>query len=111
MAENTPFVITLPRHFTVLTVAKDRTVLLQCDHGFYPFTAVPQRLHAPITSAISCLIFGIPVEPVPLSSPAVVQHRMKAEYGVDTIMEPLAGYKTARWAEGGWEAIDEATVR
>ena len=50
------------------------------------------------------------IEPSPLS-PAVVQHRMKAEYGVDTIMEPLAGYNTARWAEGGWEAIDEATVR
>lgn len=40
----------------------------------------------------------------------VVQHRMKAEYGVDTILEPLAGYNTARWAEGGWDAIDEATV-
>lgn len=36
---------------------------------------------------------------------------MKSEYGVDTILEPLAGYNTARWAEGGWEAIDEATVR
>lgn len=36
---------------------------------------------------------------------------MKSEYGVDTIMEPLAGYNTARWAEGGWEVIDEATVR
>lgn len=42
---------------------------------------------------------------------AVVQHRMKAEYGVDTILEPLAGYNTARWAEGGWDSIDEATVR
>ncbi|CAM9240182.1 unnamed protein product [Ectocarpus sp. 4 AP-2014] len=39
----------------------------------------------------------------------VVQHRMKAEYGVDTILEPLSGYNTARWAEGGWESIDEAT--
>ncbi|CAN0030174.1 unnamed protein product, partial [Sphacelaria rigidula] len=38
----------------------------------------------------------------------VVQHRMKQEYGVDTILEPLSGYKTARWAEGGWECIDEA---
>lgn len=35
---------------------------------------------------------------------------MKQEYGVDTILEPLSGYKTARWAEGGWECIDEATV-
>ncbi|CAN0200333.1 unnamed protein product [Scytosiphon promiscuus] len=39
----------------------------------------------------------------------VVQHRMKSEYGVDTILEPLPGYNTARWAEGGWDAIDEAT--
>eukprot|EP00904_Undaria_pinnatifida_P005935 jgi/Undpi1/2471/HiC_scaffold_13.g05850.m2 len=39
----------------------------------------------------------------------VVQHRMKSEYGVDTILEPLAGYNTARWAEGGWDTIDEAT--
>lgn len=36
---------------------------------------------------------------------------MKQEYGVDTILEPLGGYNTARWAEGGWECIDEATVR
>lgn len=42
---------------------------------------------------------------------AVVQHRMKAEYGVETILEPLPGYNTARWAEGGWDVIDVATVR
>lgn len=36
---------------------------------------------------------------------------MKSEYGVDTILEPLAGYNTARWAEGGWDTIDAATVR
>lgn len=42
--------------------------------------------------------------------PAVVQHRMKQEYGVDTILEPLTGYNTARWAEGGWEGVDAATV-
>lgn len=36
---------------------------------------------------------------------------MKDEYGVDTILEPLPGYKTARWAEGGWDVIDEAMVR
>lgn len=47
---------------------------------------------------------------LPLST-AVVQHRMKSEYGVDTILEPLAGYNTARWAEGGWDTIDKATVR
>lgn len=40
----------------------------------------------------------------------VVQHRMKEEYGVDTILEPLSGYTTARWAEGGWEGVDAATV-
>lgn len=39
----------------------------------------------------------------------VVQHRMKEEYGVDTILEPLSGYTTARWAEGGWEIVDAAT--
>lgn len=36
---------------------------------------------------------------------------MKEEYGVDTILETLPGYKTARWAEGGWDVIDEAMVR
>lgn len=41
----------------------------------------------------------------------VVQHRMQAEYGVETILEPLAGYNAARWAEGGWDAIDEAQVQ
>ncbi|CAM9961723.1 unnamed protein product [Ascophyllum nodosum] len=39
----------------------------------------------------------------------VVQHRMKGEYGVDTILEQLPGYKTARWAEGGWDVVDEQT--
>ena len=37
----------------------------------------------------------------------VVQHRMQAEYGVETLMEPLS-YSIARWAEGGWEAVDKA---
>ena len=37
----------------------------------------------------------------------VVQHRMQAEYGVETLMEPTS-YNIARWAEGGWEAVDKA---
>lgn len=45
-----------------------------------------------------------------LSRTAVVQHRMQAEYGVETILEPLVGYTMARWAEAGWDAIDQATV-
>ncbi|CAM9703501.1 unnamed protein product, partial [Discosporangium mesarthrocarpum] len=41
----------------------------------------------------------------------VVQHRMEAEYGVGTIMEPLPGFNTARWSLGGWEVIDEALAQ
>jgi peptide chain release factor 3 len=37
----------------------------------------------------------------------VVQSRLKSEYNVDSIMEPL-GYTLARWVEGGWEAVDKA---
>ena len=37
----------------------------------------------------------------------VVQSRLKNEYNVDSIMEPL-GYTLARWVEGGWEAVDKA---
>lgn len=37
----------------------------------------------------------------------VVQARLKQEYNVDSIMEPL-GYSLARWADGGWEAVDKA---
>ena len=37
----------------------------------------------------------------------VVQARLKNEYNVDSIMEPLS-YTLARWADGGWEAVDKA---
>ena len=37
----------------------------------------------------------------------VVQARLKNEYKVDSILEPL-GYSLARWADGGWEAVDKA---
>jgi peptide chain release factor 3 len=37
----------------------------------------------------------------------VVQARLKSEYGVECIMEPL-GYSLARWVEGGWDAVDKA---
>ena len=37
----------------------------------------------------------------------VVEHRLKSEYGVDCKWEALT-YTSARWCEGGWEAIDKA---
>jgi peptide chain release factor 3 len=37
----------------------------------------------------------------------VVQARLKNEYNVDSIMEPLS-YTLARWVDGGWEAVDKA---
>jgi peptide chain release factor 3 len=37
----------------------------------------------------------------------VVQARLKNEYNVDSIMEPLS-YTLARWADAGWEAVDKA---
>jgi peptide chain release factor 3 len=37
----------------------------------------------------------------------VVQARLKQEYNVDSILEPL-GYSLARWANAGWEAVDKA---
>ncbi|KAG7345600.1 peptide chain release factor 3 [Nitzschia inconspicua] len=37
----------------------------------------------------------------------VVQARLKNEYNVDSIMEPLS-YSLARWADGGWDAVDKA---
>lgn len=37
----------------------------------------------------------------------VVQARLKNEYGVESIMEPLT-YTMARWADAGWEAVDKA---
>jgi peptide chain release factor 3 len=37
----------------------------------------------------------------------VVQARLKAEYSVESIMEPLS-YTLARWADGGWDSVDKA---
>jgi len=37
----------------------------------------------------------------------VVQARLKNEYNVDSIMEPVS-YSLARWADAGWEAVDKA---
>eukprot|EP00546_Thalassionema_frauenfeldii_P008568 CAMPEP_0178924146 /NCGR_PEP_ID=MMETSP0786-20121207/17155_1 /TAXON_ID=186022 /ORGANISM="Thalassionema frauenfeldii, Strain CCMP 1798" /LENGTH=528 /DNA_ID=CAMNT_0020598805 /DNA_START=300 /DNA_END=1886 /DNA_ORIENTATION=- len=37
----------------------------------------------------------------------VVQARLKNEYGVESLMEPL-GYSLARWVDGGWDAVDKA---
>jgi len=37
----------------------------------------------------------------------VVQARLQNEYKVESLMEPL-GYTLARWADGGWDAVDQA---
>ena len=37
----------------------------------------------------------------------VVQARLKNEYNVDSILEPLS-YSLARWVDGGWDAVDKA---
>jgi peptide chain release factor 3 len=37
----------------------------------------------------------------------VVQARLENEYGVESIFEPI-GFTLARWAEGGWDAVDKA---
>jgi peptide chain release factor 3 len=37
----------------------------------------------------------------------VVQARLENEYNVKSLMEPLS-YTLARWADGGWEAVDKA---
>ena len=37
----------------------------------------------------------------------VVQARLKNEYNVESVLEPL-GYSLARWADGGWDAVDKA---
>jgi peptide chain release factor 3 len=37
----------------------------------------------------------------------VVTYRLKSEYGVESSMDPL-DYTIARWAGGGWEAVDRA---
>ena len=39
----------------------------------------------------------------------VVEYRLRAEYNVESIMEPL-GYTMARWVGGGWPAIQKAEV-
>lgn len=37
----------------------------------------------------------------------VVQARLKSEYNVDSDLE-MIGYTLARWADGGWDAVDKA---
>jgi peptide chain release factor 3 len=37
----------------------------------------------------------------------VVQARLKSEYNVNSIMEPL-GYSLARWVDAGWDAVEKA---
>lgn len=37
----------------------------------------------------------------------VVQERMRTEYGVDTLLDPLP-YAVARWVLGGWPAVEKA---
>lgn len=37
----------------------------------------------------------------------VVQARLENEYGVESQLEPM-GYTMARWADGGWDAVDKA---
>jgi peptide chain release factor 3 len=37
----------------------------------------------------------------------VVEARLKEEYNVESIMEPLT-YTLARWVDGGWDAVDKA---
>ena len=37
----------------------------------------------------------------------VVQERMRTEYGVDTVLDPLP-YTVARWVLGGWPAVEKA---
>lgn len=37
----------------------------------------------------------------------VVQARLKSEYNVDSELEPIA-YTLARWADGGWDAVEKA---
>ena len=37
----------------------------------------------------------------------VVQARLKNEYNVESLLEPLS-YSLARWVDGGWDAVDKA---
>eukprot|EP00968_Pinguiococcus_pyrenoidosus_P006706 scaffold442_cov268-Pinguiococcus_pyrenoidosus.AAC.114 len=41
----------------------------------------------------------------------VVQARLLNEYGCASSLEPVAGYSVARWALGGWEAVDKARTK
>ena len=50
---------------------------------------------APILAAVGQLQFE------------VVQERLRAEYGVETVLDPLP-YTVARWVRGGWAAMDRA---
>ena len=50
---------------------------------------------APILAAVGQLQFE------------VVTERLRAEYGVETILEPLP-WTVARWVRGGWAAVDQA---
>jgi peptide chain release factor 3 len=40
----------------------------------------------------------------------VVEARLKEEYNVVSIMEPLT-YTLARWVIGGWDAVDKADAK
>eukprot|EP00271_Cylindrocystis_brebissonii_P011616 TRINITY_DN29492_c0_g1_i1.p1 TRINITY_DN29492_c0_g1~~TRINITY_DN29492_c0_g1_i1.p1 ORF type:complete len:758 (+),score=125.02 TRINITY_DN29492_c0_g1_i1:81-2276(+) len=57
--------------------------------------SVEDRRNDPILAAVGQLQFE------------VVQYRMQAEYGVETILEPL-GFSVARWVEKGWPALEQA---
>jgi peptide chain release factor 3 len=37
----------------------------------------------------------------------VVQARLKSEYNVESMMEPIS-YTLARWVDGGWDAVEKA---
>jgi peptide chain release factor 3 len=39
----------------------------------------------------------------------VVQFRLKREYGVESLLDPL-NYNIARWSNGGWAAVDKANA-
>ncbi|KAG5175270.1 PRF3, plastid translation release factor RF3 [Tribonema minus] len=51
---------------------------------------------SPILAAVGTLQFD------------VVQYRLKDEYGVETRLEALPGFNTARWSNAGWDAVDAA---
>ena len=39
----------------------------------------------------------------------VVQARLKNEYNVESLLEPIS-FTMARWADGGWDAVDKANA-